>query len=203
MFDYQAGEKYKLTLIMVGIAGLLAGIFFTMLIMPTPEAPRARRAMTRASMDPDVVGYSAPPAVAHAINGGGFNSGPAPLIVDPMEARNLIEQWIPLAWDLSAGTVHSSQQQAMSLMTPECAQAYRQNIFTDALARQIEEAGLQSKFQAQDIKVGDLQADGSIVVTVSGIQTMSVPGKGGKSRQMKIEYLVKKFPDGMKIAGIT
>src|SRR5688572_25663276 len=58
MFDYQAGEKYRLTLVMVGVAGLIAGMFFAILLMPTSEAPsRAKRvAMTRAMTDPDVTG---------------------------------------------------------------------------------------------------------------------------------------------------
>jgi hypothetical protein len=40
MFDYQAGEKYKLTLIMVGFAGLMAGMLFTLVLMPQQESPR-------------------------------------------------------------------------------------------------------------------------------------------------------------------
>ena len=43
MFDYQAGEKYKITLAMTGIAGLIIGMFFTLLIMPqSSEPPRNR-----------------------------------------------------------------------------------------------------------------------------------------------------------------
>src|SRR5215472_13172073 len=57
MFDYQAGEKYKLTLIMVGISGMLAGIFVTLLLMPTPEPARGRTRYHAAWMDnPDVTG---------------------------------------------------------------------------------------------------------------------------------------------------
>ncbi len=61
MFDYQAGEKYKLTLIMVAIAGVMAGMFFTVLLMPTPEAPQARKRQHQPWMDnPDVTGGRMP-----------------------------------------------------------------------------------------------------------------------------------------------
>ncbi len=43
MFDYQAGEKYKTTLMMTGIAGIVIGIFFTLLIMPQAPDPHVRR----------------------------------------------------------------------------------------------------------------------------------------------------------------
>ncbi len=42
MFDYQAGEKYKLTLIMVAIAGLMAGAFFTILFSAGPEPAKVQ-----------------------------------------------------------------------------------------------------------------------------------------------------------------
>ena len=42
MFDYQAGEKYKLTLIMVALAGMMAGAFFTILLSAGPEPARVR-----------------------------------------------------------------------------------------------------------------------------------------------------------------
>ena len=56
MFDYQAGEKYKLTLIMVGFAGLMAGMFFTMLLMPTPEPQSHQRQAPKWASNPDVTG---------------------------------------------------------------------------------------------------------------------------------------------------
>lgn len=65
MFDYQAGEKYKLTLIMVGFAGLMAGMLFTMLVMPQPD-PRAMKARKAPAWtkDPDA-GYGRGPRAYH------------------------------------------------------------------------------------------------------------------------------------------
>lgn len=209
MFDYEAGEKYKLTLIMVGVAGCLAGMFFTMLLMPTPEPPSRRRGpQTRAMSDPDVTGYRAP---AGSGQGGYGQPAQVPqqpvepgLHVDPLQARTLMDSFVPYVWDLSAGTAKQSQAQAMQFMTPECAQAYRQNIWTDAVAQKIEQSGLVSKFEASHIDVGGLQSDGTLVVTVEGTQTLSVPSQqGGKQRQVKVEYLMKQFPQGLKVAGIS
>ncbi len=210
MFDYEAGEKYKLTLIMVGVAGCLAGMFFTMLLMPTPEPPsRRRQAQTRSSSDPDITGnsagYRAQPSAAPMA--AGQPGGPPPanmMVVDPLQARQMMDSFLPLAWDLTAGSAREAQQRALQFMTPECAQAYRQNIWTDAVAQKIEQSGLQSSFQPAGIDVGGMQSDGTIVVTVEGTQTLAVPGQqGGKSRHVKVEYLMKQYPEGLKIAGIS
>ena len=211
MFDYEAGEKFKLTLIMVGVAGLLAGMFFTMLLSPTPE-PQSRRSKqsARHMSDPDVTGgFRAPSGIA--ANAGEHPQQPlgsAPpnvLVVDPMQARQLMDTFLPLAWDLSAGTAKDSQQRALGYMTPECAQAYRQNIWTDAIAQKIDQSGLQSQFAPAGIDVGGMQSDGTIVVTVEGTQTLAVPGaaQAGKSRHVKVEYLMKQFPEGLRVAGIS
>src|SRR5690242_7970126 len=108
MFDYQAGEKYRLTLIMVALAGVIAGVFFTVLLMPAPEqAPRHHRERQPWMNDPDVNGGGghgglAPGAAEAAAQAPATApSGPA---ADPTAAKSLIESWLPLAWDLSAGT---------------------------------------------------------------------------------------------------
>lgn len=197
MFDYQAGEKYRLTLIMVGLAGMIAGVFFTVLLMPTPEPAKAR--VRPAYMDhPDVSGMPASAAAA-----GARAVGPQVAMTDPVVAKALIEQWLPKAWDLSAGSAPNSQRQAMQYMTPECAQAYCENVWTADLAKQIEESGLKSTFTADRVWSGGNQADGSVVVFVDGTQVLSVPGKPGNSRAVKLEYMVKQTPEGLRIAGIS
>ena len=39
MFDYQAGEKYKLTLVMTGVTGVVIGAALTILLSAPTEAP--------------------------------------------------------------------------------------------------------------------------------------------------------------------
>lgn len=204
MFDYQAGEKYKLTLIMVGLAGLMAGIFFTILLMPPPEPTRRGRPVPPYMRDPDVsgrraVGVTGGPGAAQAMTP---PAAPGSL-ANPLLAKTLVEQWLPLAWDLSAGTAKASQERAMMAMTQECAVAYQKNIWTPDLAKQIDESGLQSAFKADNISGGDPLADGSVVVYVNGTQTLNVPGKGSSARPVKLEYMVKMTPEGMRIAGIS
>lgn len=208
MFDYQAGEKYKLTLIMVGIAGLMAGMFFSMLLLPTPE-PQHRRVRHQASMN-DLDGGGRAPAAAQAAQTPGappaYNDQypvNAAMIADPQVALNLIEQWLPCAWDLSAGTASANQEKAIAYMTEDCASAYRQNVWTQDLSAQIEEAGLQSTFKATKVRAGSPQPDGSLVIYVEGEQILNVPEKGSRSRPVKLEYLVKQTNEGLKIAGIS
>lgn len=203
MFDYQAGEKYKLTLIMVAIAGLLAGAFFTVLLMPSPEAAPKRRQAPAWASNPDVTGQAAMPGEAQPSGDpySGAQQGAMP--TDPMQAHTLVMNFLPLAWDLSAYSARSSQEKALSVMTEECKQSYIQNIWTPAIADQIEKSGVQSQFQPNKVEPGQMKADGSVEVNVEGQQTLSVSGKGQKTREVKVIYLVKQFPEGLKIAGIS
>lgn len=206
MFDYQAGERYKLTLIMVGLAGLMAGMFFAVLLMPTPE-PTRRRPVPAYMQDPDITGRRA--VGNHAAPGAAQAMAPqaaagAVNLTDPVAAKALVERWLPYAWNLSAGTAKASQEQAMQYMTADCAAAYQRNIWTPDLAKQIDESGLQSNFRPDRVAVGDPLTDGSVVVFVDGTQTLTVPGKGSTARQVKLEYMVKMTDDQvLRIAGIS
>jgi hypothetical protein len=211
MFDYQAGEKYKLTLIMVGVAGLLAGVFFTVLLMPTPEAgPAKHHTPPKWSSNPDATGTARMPGTGQRATDGqgpeqqGQPQAQAPMAADPFQAREMLEtKFLPLAWDLSAYSARASQGKAIAYMTDDCKRAYMNNIWTPSIAKQIEESGVQSQFTPRKIEPSPIRSDGSVEVTVEGQQTLSVPGKGGKTRDVKVVYLVRQYPEGMKIAGIS
>jgi len=206
MFDYSAGEKYRLTLVMVALAGVMAGIFVTMLFMPTPEPPRRHKAQQRGETDLSRQFGRAPgsaEAYANQQQQASEPSVPPVQMTDRLAAQSLVEQWLPLAWDLSAGTAPSSQEKAIGYMTPEAAAAYRQNVWTDQLASQIQQSGIQSQFKASTVEAQPNLNDGSVVVLVDGIQELAVPGKGSTRRQVRLEYLVKQTAEGLRIAGIS
>jgi hypothetical protein len=218
MFDYQAGEKYKLTLIMVGLAGLIAGMFFTLLLMPSGEAPARHRhggggQSQRVMSNPDITGHrdggfgSSPSNESESGGGGGGGgqSGPGPSAssyIDKSQAQMFMGGWLPQVWDLSASSAAANQAEAMRWMTPDCAAAYQRNVWTPDLAKQVQESGLQSSFRASEINVSDNQSDGSVIVKVKGIQTLGANGKN-KQRPVNLEYMLKQTPDGMRIAGIS
>ena len=211
MFDYEAGEKQKLTMIMVAFAGLLAGMFFTMLLMPQQDSRAARKAhaaanATRATTDPDVTGGGRmAPGAAAAYPGGSPAAAPgAPgLLVDRGQASAFMQQgWLSRIWDLSAASARTHQEEAIKYMTPECAAAYRANVWTEALAKQVQESGLQSSFTLKTCDVSDNLSDGSVVVKVKGTQQLGANGKG-RTRDINFEYMLKQTPDGLKVAGIS
>ncbi len=212
MFDYQAGEKYKLTLIMVGMAGVMVGMFFTVMFLGDQQ-PRqmAQKQRPKWADHPDVTGQGSvndgPRAAGMPTEGGAGAGAPPPPqryeATDPTMAMQLIEQWLPVAWDLSAGSAHDSQTKAIKYMTADCATAYQQNVWTPEIAAQIEQAGLKSSFKAHALKVGATKPDGAVVIMVEGEQLLEVPGKGTRARPVKLEYLVKQTADGMRIAGIS
>lgn len=213
MFDYQAGEKYKITLIMVAVAGMMAGIFFTVLLMPTPDAgaahSRRRGPVTRAMSDPDVTGVrGSHPDMQQGsgeVNpqtlGGAGPSNYSP--VEPAQAVNMVSEFSHYAFDLNAHSARASQEKAIQqFMTPECAQSYRQNIWKEETAQQVEQSGLQSEFKIEGVSPGNLLGDGSIEVQLQGKQTLGV-GANRKTRDVKVRYLIKNLPEGPRIAGIS
>ncbi len=212
MFDYQAGEKYKMTLIMVAIAGMMAGMFFTVLLMPTPEAPQARKRAHQPWMDnPDVNGGRTPmPGAAQAAAPTELQkkaqeaamAQPA-IKTDAVMAQTLVEKWLPFAFDLSSGSANDSQEKAIACMTAECAQSYRESVWTPQVAQQIASSGMKSSFRATKVIAGAHQTDGSIVITVEGEQILSPPDQASRQRTVKFEYLLKQTNDGMKICGIS
>jgi hypothetical protein len=198
MFDYQAGEKYKLTLIMVALAGMMAGAFFTILLSAGPEPARTRP--RAAYMDnADITGRL--PVSAQTPNYANQNTQSS--LADPFAALNLVQDWLPLAWDLNATTASDSQEKAIESMTDECAKTYRENVWTAQIAQQISASGIKSDFSASRIAAGNNEPDGSVVITVEGKQILNIPSKGAKTRSVKLEYLVKNTADGLRIAGIS
>ena len=213
MFDYHAGEKYKLTLIMVGVAGFVMGLFISVIVIGEHTAPvAAQRQKPKWADHPDVTGKPRADNIAQATGGAPYATDGVNTMPPGMESYNpadevaslqLIEQWLPKAWDLSAGSANQSQEEAIMYMTADCAAAYRQNIWTNDMANQVQESGLQSNFAATSVSVGSRKQDGSVVILVQGEQVLQVPGKGQRARHVNIEYLVKKTADGLRIAGIS
>jgi len=201
MFDYQAGEKYRLTLIMVAAVGFLAGIFLTILLMPTP-APERKATYQKWMSDPDVSGGQSPlrGGSNRMVEGAPVSSSSSS--TDAEQAKSMVMAWLPLAWDLSASTARISQEKAIAFMTPDVAETYRKNVWSPELAAQIEGSGVKSSFKADRVFAGGSH-EGAIVVFVDGTQTLVIPGKGQTARPVKLEYMVKNTPDGMKIVGIS
>jgi hypothetical protein len=203
MFDYQAGEKYKMTLIMVGVAGAMAGVFFTLILSPTP-VPTKHRQRSKADSHPDVTGVARPHSERYPQSSASQGQPPPVDAVDNFKATALVEGFLPLAWDFNAASAANSQQSAMSLMTPDCAQSYITNIWTPEMATTIANSGMKSKWNQRLVSARPNQADGSIEIVVEGEQELQLPGEPPKPRPVKFVYLVKKASDGtLKIAGIS
>lgn len=200
MFDYQAGERYKMTLIMTAIAGAMGGVFFTAILAPAgpSEAPRKQR--PKWMDNPDVTGV---PRGAAPQDVGRHTGAPSPNFVPVEEAEETVRNWLPLAWDFSAGSCTASQDRAIQFMTPDCAQNYRQNVWTTDLAMQIEGAGLKNQFQLHKMSAGPNNNDGSIVIFVEGEQVLSVPGQEPRRKPVNMEYIVCRTPEGLRISGIS
>jgi len=206
MFDYQAGEKYKMTLITVGLSGVMAGAALTLFLSPQGSGPSGKpRVRQKADSDPDVTG------VARPVGGRYLNQGQTPTppppspadMVEPNAATELVKGFLPLAWDFSSATAANSQASAMNLMTPECAQNYKSSVWTDEVASGILGSGIKSNFNQQMVSAGQNLQDGSIEVTVHGSLDMTLPGNPPTSKPCKYIYLVKKFGGPLKIAGIS
>lgn len=211
MFDYQAGERQKMTLIMTAVSGLIAGVFFTLLLSPPQEAPKAR-AKPKWADNPDVTGVARAPGYGQEGRAAGqlppqAQQAPPPPpadVVSPLAATELVQGWLPLAWDFSADTAQRNQEQAIQYMTAECAQNYRQNVWTAELANQIAGSGVKSTWRQTVVSAGGTLPDGGVEVTVEGDQQLAVPGQPPTPpRHVRFIYLIKKTSEGLRIAGIS
>lgn len=201
MFDYQAGERYRITLIMVAVAGFIAGIFIMILLAPPSEAPRKKRAMTRANYDPDVTG------VPRGGGGGGGGGNPQqavqPQAADAQAAKDFIRNFSYNAFDLSAQTASDSQAKAMQQMTPQCAQSYRASIWTPEMEQMVRESGVRATFQPQRVESGQATPDGGIVIFLTGSQTLTREDGASQNKEINVQYMVQRGGDGsLKVSGI-
>jgi hypothetical protein len=204
MFDYQAGEKYKLTLIIVGFAGAMVGMFFTLLLAPEQAPQHVAKQRPKWADNPDVNGGRTSSQYPAGQPQGASADAQQPYVAtSPDAAVSLIEDWLPRAWDFSAQTAGRSQEQAIQYMSADCAQAYRTNIWTPEMANTIAQSGAVSRFEKSSVRVGETRPDGAVVVLVEGKQFLDVPGKGQNVHEVKFEYLVKQTPDNkLQIAGM-
>jgi hypothetical protein len=221
MFDYHAGEKFKILLIGTGACAFLFGVLLMGLLGGGGEPAHitaARQKHKKMHTDQGVIssdraqqqGYQ-PTDVRQPEDGGSAQNPMAGVqepganytVTDPLQARTLIESFLPYSWDLSAASASNSQERAIMVMTPECAQAYRQSIWTKEMAAQIEQSGLKSSFTPSKINVVGTKPDGAVVIEVEGMQVLEMEGKGAKNRAVKMEYLVKSVDGNMRITGIN
>jgi len=210
MFDYQAGEKYKLTLIITALAGLIAGVFFTLLLSTTSEpAHKPQRGGRGAGVPGRPANYEGRSSAPLRSVGGGMQpssevpQAPAADFVDKGQAQSLVQSVLPLIWDFSSTTANQSQERAMTYMTSECAQNYRQNVWTAEVSQQVTGAGMTSSFSPRACDFVTNTDDGSVVIKVEGEQVLNLQGQPPRTKPVTMEYLVKKTPGGLKISGIS
>ncbi|MBK9202547.1 MAG: hypothetical protein IPL73_08935 [Candidatus Obscuribacter sp.] len=207
MFDYQAGERYKLTLIMVGAVGVIAGIFLMIIVAPPSEAPRKKRPMSRSSYDPDVTGI--PRSLGGGSTTGTTEYGAAATqgatavnSADGNAAKDFVRAFASNSFDFSASTAASNQQKAMAMMSPETASNYQANVW-GPVASQVTGSDVTTQFTPSVISTGQANPDGSIVVFLQGQLALRAADGHEEQKAINMEYLVQKMPDGsMRIAGI-
>jgi len=202
MFDYQAGEKYKLTLIMVAVTGIIVGAALTLFVSAPGEAPPQRRGHGGRPSNYEGRGAGLRSAGAGR---GAMESPPPPQVeqVDKGAAQALVQGFLPLTWDFNSTTASRSQEQAMNMMTPDCAQNYKLNVWTADIAQAVTGAGMTSSFQPSSCQAITTDVDGSVVVKVEGEQILNLQGQPPKPKHVIMEYLVKKTPGGLKVSGIS
>ncbi len=195
-----------MTLVTVGIAGVMAGAALTLFLSPQSSGPPAKnRPRQRADTDPDVTGQARPPGGRY-LNQGEAPGAPPPNAADmvpPNAATEIVKGFLPLAWDFSSDTAQNSQSSAMNLMTPECAQNYQTSVWSPEVAAGIIGSGIKSSFQHSMVAAGQNQQDGSIEVTVRGMLQLTLPGQPPTSKPCNYVYRVQKVNGQLKIVGIS
>ena len=91
----------------------------------------------------------------------------------------------------------------MSYMTADCAQNYRQSVWTPDIAQKVAGAGMTSSFTPTRCEAITTTEDGSVVVKVEGEQILNLQGQPPRNDHKSMEYLIKKTPSGLKVSGIS
>lgn len=205
MFYYQAGDRYKLTLSMVAVAGLMAGVFFTLLLGGGAPSEPPRRARTKQNpYNPDTGAAAVGGRGSSMVTGPGGdpNAATTPQVSDAQAAQDFVRNFVTYSFNMNSNAASASQAQAMAMMDSETAKAYRNNVWTPDLEQLVTTSNLTSQFNITSISSGQQNPDGSIVIFMNGTQILNSPASGQQQKPVSVEYLVQRGPSGWHIIGI-
>lgn len=124
-----------------------------------------------------------------------------PAQLDSNLACDFVKWWLTSAMDYSANSAQQGHSKALGWMTPEAQQAFKTAFWTPDIAAGIADGRIKAQYSLADIRTVAVNPDGSVVVSANGTFVYQAGGQPS-SQQMQTDYLVRKDPGGLRIAGL-
>jgi len=121
--------------------------------------------------------------------------------LDPELATNFVKWWMNVAFDYDPHTAVESHHQAFTWMTQDAQQAFQTAFWTPQVAQGIQDGSVSASFKTSNIQAEAINPDGSIVIGVYGTINLQTTGQP-MSQQLRTDFLVRRAPEGLRVAGL-
>ncbi len=124
-----------------------------------------------------------------------------PAQLDGNLACDFVKWWLTSAMDYSAANAQQGHSKALGWMTPEAQQAFKTAFWSPDIAAGIASGHIKAEYHLTNVQTVAINPDGSVVVCANGTFVYQTNGRPS-SQQMQTDYLVRKDPAGLRIAGL-
>ncbi|MBX9877782.1 MAG: hypothetical protein K2Y22_04930 [Candidatus Obscuribacterales bacterium] len=121
--------------------------------------------------------------------------------LDGSLACDFVKWWLTSAMDYSSSGAQQAKSKAFGWMTPEAQEAFKTAFWSPDIAAGIADGRIKAQYHLADVQTVAVNPDGSIVVCANGTFVYQAGGQP-TSQQMQTDYLVRKDPSGLRIAGL-
>lgn len=124
-----------------------------------------------------------------------------PAQLDAGLACDFVKWWLTSAMDYSAKNSTDGHAKAFGWMTADAQQAFKTAFWSPDIAAGIAAGQISASYHLVSVQPVAVNPDGSVVVCANGTFVYQSSGNP-TSQQMQTDYLVRKDPAGLRIAGL-
>lgn len=119
----------------------------------------------------------------------------------PQLATEFVRWWITKAMDYQQTTAVASHKEAEGWMLKDAAAEMERLYWGDHIKQGIVAGSIAGSFQPISITPLATNPDGSVVITLVGMLVIQQAGNPPASQQLTMDFLIKKGPEGCRVAG--
>ncbi len=119
----------------------------------------------------------------------------------PQLATEFVRWWITKAMDYQQATAIASHKEAEGWMLKDAATEFERLYWGDHIKQGIAAGTIAGSFQPISIVPLATNPDGSVVMTTVGTLVIQQAGTPPASQQLTMDFLIKKGPEGCRVAG--
>src|SRR5262249_14798335 len=117
-------------------------------------------------------------------------------------ASEFVQWWMTNSMNYQQQNAAQSHSTAFQWMTPEAKAIFQSQFWTPEMAEGVATGRMCGAYQPASCQAVALNPDGTVVISTTG--TLAVQQSNGipNTRQIAVDYLVRKEPGGLRIAGL-